>query len=451
MHHCYDALFNFLSIDLLLCDHLVEKNTKNQFLPVALIVMTVCCSPSSVLDRNANNVFGSRSGRLRQRNERQREHKEEKRQAKENRIAEEVATANVVDYVARKLQTETLSCNSIIVKAELCLRQLNSSGIQYHEVADPIIPYKASPQTVTDESFLCELSNGAFADIKGTHEQYTEMRKMLNNGTLISAELKVKLEVERVPAIVTAEGIPSSSSVDDVVVTLSSGGITIIDGLGDASTRRRLGRFDGERRILLVRITDVDGRAVPEDADAISDKFFGTYGDTVTVKSGFAGCSFGDMEITYKYGTMKYDSLLSVPGVLDITIGLALTTSTQSSIVHAASKAAMAKLNVGLPGPFAHVIFILEGCYTSDDKCQFVAYGYINHWVLVTIDDNWKYPAVVMHELGHNLNMGHSGGLDGGSYTDHTCLMGNPLFSDDVGKMCFNAVKNFQIAQGNGG
>ena len=78
------------------------------------------------------------------------------------------------------------------------------------------------------------------------------------------------------------------------------------------------------------------------------------------------------------------------------------------------------------------------------------------------------YPAVVMHELGHNLNLAHSGGMDGRSYTgmciflvssiqlsvehftdyvcfhcemtDHTCLMGNPLWEDDVGSMCFNPV-----------
>jgi hypothetical protein len=58
----------------------------------------------------------------------------------------------------------------------------------------------------------------------------------------------------------------------------------------------------------------------------------------------------------------------------------------------------------------------------------------------------------------HNLNLAHSGGLDGQTYTDHTCLvsnlvhvaicssafkaklvsvnqMGNPLYSDDVVKM----------------
>ncbi len=58
------------------------------------------------------------------------------------------------------------------------------------------------------------------------------------------------------------------------------------------------------------------------------------------------------------------------------------------------------------------------------------------------------YPAIGLHEIGHNLNLAHSGGKDGKTYTDHTCLMGNPLWHDDLGAMCFNPVKNFQVARG---
>ena len=48
---------------------------------------------------------------------------------------------------------------------------------------------------------------------------------------------------------------------------------------------------------------------------------------------------------------------------------------------------------------------------------------------------------------GHNFNLAHSGGLNGATYTDHTGMMGNPLYSDDVGKMCFNAAKNWRAYQ----
>ena len=56
------------------------------------------------------------------------------------------------------------------------------------------------------------------------------------------------------------------------------------------------------------------------------------------------------------------------------------------------------------------------------------------------------YFLVIFLLFSHNLNLAHSGGMDGRTYTDHTCLMGNPLYQDDVGGMCYNAAKNYQIS-----
>lgn len=334
----------------------------------------------------------------------------------------------------------------------------NDKAFNYYPDADAIVTYDANPQIETDEEFLCELSSGAIAAIQGTDEQFTTMRKMLNNSTLISAESNVEMAVQRIPSIVTAEGIPDRFAKEEVIVSLPTGNIKLIEE--DESIQRRLydkrrklgNRYEGNKKILLIRITDVDGRSIPETARQVSDKFFGTYGDAMTVKSGFESCSFGAMQITSDYsGTSVDQSVMSAPGVVDVKIGLSLSSASQVAIIEAAATATMKKMKIGLPGPFAHVIFILEDCYTGEAECNFAAYGYVNHWVLVTLGHNWAYPAVIMHELGHNLNLAHSGGLDGGSYTDHTCLMGNPLFSDDVGRMCFNPVKNFQIAMGSGG
>lgn len=55
-------------------------------------------------------------------------------------------------------------------------------------------------------------------------------------------------------------------------------------------------------------------------------------------------------------------------------------------------------------------------------------------------------PFLLLTEIGHNFNLAHSGGLDGRTYTDHTGLMGNPLYSDDTGAMCFNGAKTWQLS-----
>ena len=97
--------------------------------------------------------------------------------------------------------------------------------------------------------------------------------------------------------------------------------------------------------------------------------------------------------------------------------------------------------------PFQHVLFLAEDCYGDD--CGWAAYAYINGWLQYYKRDNYLKPGVVLHETGHNLGFAHSGGTDGKVYSDHTGLMGNPLWGDDMGKMCFNPAKNYQLAIGN--
>lgn len=97
--------------------------------------------------------------------------------------------------------------------------------------------------------------------------------------------------------------------------------------------------------------------------------------------------------------------------------------------------------------PFQQVMFLVENCY--GDGCGWAAYAYIRGWLSIYKQDNYLKPGVVLHEIGHNLGFAHSGGLDRRTYSDHTGLMGNPLWGDDMGKMCFNPAKNFQLAVGN--
>ncbi len=50
-----------------------------------------------------------------------------------------------------------------------------------------------------------------------------------------------------------------------------------------------------------------------------------------------------------------------------------------------------------------------------------------------------------MTAIGQNFNLGPSGGLNGGSYGDHTGLMGFPPLNSDAGAMCYNAAKSYQL------
>ena len=130
------------------------------------------------------------------------------------------------------------------------------------------------------------------------------------------------------------------------------------------------------------------------------------------MKSGFHDCTFGKLNFSYDYNCPACED--NAPGVLEIKINEDLSKITQSQMRSAVLSKAKSVLGYSLPGPFDHVLAVVEDCYpSSEDSCSFAAYAFVNGWFSVYVEDNYKYPAVSMHELGHNLNMAHSGGLDG--------------------------------------
>eukprot|EP00557_Chaetoceros_sp_GSL56_P003157 CAMPEP_0176495950 /NCGR_PEP_ID=MMETSP0200_2-20121128/10937_1 /TAXON_ID=947934 /ORGANISM="Chaetoceros sp., Strain GSL56" /LENGTH=522 /DNA_ID=CAMNT_0017893877 /DNA_START=1696 /DNA_END=3260 /DNA_ORIENTATION=- len=205
---------------------------------------------------------------------------------------------------------------------------------------------------------------------------------------------------------------------------------------------RNLAIVDGDKPILVVKVVDAVGKARAESLSTISDDVFGTFGDPVNLKSQMFACSFGQLNILPATENQVSNKGNIVNGVMQVTIPVTLEGNSRSTIRNAVTTEVQNVLGLTLPGPFQQVMYVLENCYVD---CGWAAYAYINSWNSVYQGGYYKQVGVQMHELGHNFNLAHSGGLNGATYTDHTCLMGNPLYSDDVGKMCFNGAKSWQI------
>ncbi len=112
-----------------------------------------------------------------------------------------------------------------------------------------------------------------------------------------------------------------------------------------------------------MRVTDSQGRVHPDNAATISDKIFGTYGDSENMKTQFEACSFNKLKITNNY-SRDISQHLAAPGVVEVTIGVSLNNN-RGAIYSAAVQATKAKLGFDLPGNFDHVMFVLENCYTD--------------------------------------------------------------------------------------
>jgi len=230
-------------------------------------------------------------------------------------------------------------------------------------------------------------------------------------------------------------------------ITLPNGKVKVNKSTSEG---RKLGTLDkvGLKPILVVKVIDVNGLARQESEAQISSDVFS---DAVNLKSQLSACSYGDLTVTNDYSEElgftsaqleKISENIGAPGVMNATIDLDITENNRYAIHDAVTSKVNSLLGFTLPGPFDQVMYVVEKCYVS---CGYAAYAYINSWMSVYQDVYYKHVGVQVHELGHNFGLAHSGGLNGATYTDHTCMMGNPLYSDNIGKMCYNPAKNWQL------
>lgn len=158
--------------------------------------------------------------------------------------------------------------------------------------------------------------------------------------------------------------------------------------------RRKLATVTGDKYMLVVKVTDVNGLARSESAAQIGDNFFN---DSVNMKSQFFDCSFGQLNL--KPGAIDPPHE-AAPGVIEVDIGLALTDTSlpnRYSIRNAVTSAVQAKLGFNLPGPYDHVLYVLEKCYFD---CGWAAYAYINSWNSVYQGNYYYMTGVQVHEIG---------------------------------------------------
>ena len=250
-------------------------------------------------------------------------------------------------------------------------RKLQSSQCNTIIAIDAISEVYDDSQTGPDEEFLCELDYGVTLPIQGTKEQLDQMREMLHDGTLVSYESTLEVLQE----VVVAESMMDDTTGEEVQqdqpafasllqggsVSLPPGDVTVINNSSDNGRRRRLNyktQYEGDIKVLAVKVTDKNGLAVDQNARTISDKIFGTYGDSITPKSGMDDCSFGKFVMTYDYDNVDEDKL-SAPGVVEVTIDLDLVKATQSEIRAYTTAAVEKKLGVDLPG-----VSDIHVCYT---------------------------------------------------------------------------------------
>ncbi|KAL7531124.1 hypothetical protein ACHAXR_005221, partial [Thalassiosira sp. AJA248-18] len=322
-------------------------------------------------------------------------------------------------------------------------------------------PGEEPPPALEEEVFDCELdpndTNGIpnlTRKLQLSTNQKATMKQLMKDGDLIPGQSKFQLAGQNVIFDDGQLKVPPGWDVRTKVIRGNgNGGNAAIDDDDDDDEelirKRKLFHENGHRQLnfgshtgikpILVVKVKAGGKQLSQSTQQISDDIFGTNGDPVNLKSQLYACSQNKLQV--QVGVEAHELKYSAPGVLHVEISTSLSNS-RSTIRNAVTSKVQQILGESLPGRYQQVMYVLEGCYSD---CGWAAYAYINSWNSVYQSNYYRMVGVQVHELGHNFGLAHSGGLDGATYTDHTGLMGNPLYSDDVGKMCYNAAKNWQI------
>jgi hypothetical protein len=322
----------------------------------------------------------------------------------------------------------------LLATKDCTIMAVEALGLEGNEDPEMIIECELSPEDADGIS-------GISAPIDASPEQLRDLRKMIETGEIHAGEDLLDIEGDEIDEVEKKVKIEPTSNIKAKVMKMPK---DEKKAKSNKDRRRRLVDTTGDLRMLLVKVTDSTGKTYPDSPATMSDEVFGTGNDPVNLKSGLEECSFNKLTVVPGL-VIQNDATPDMEvatGVIEVTIDVPLDGSSNGAIRNAVTTKVQEKLGYNLPGPYDYVLYSLEGCYGGD--CGWAAYAYINSWNSVYQNVYYRRPGVLMHELGHNFGLAHSGGLNNATYTDHTCTMGNPHYSDD-GFQCFNPAKNFQL------
>jgi hypothetical protein len=183
------------------------------------------------------------------------------------------------------------------------------------------------------------------------------------------------------------------------------------------------------KKILVVRVITADETSTTADEAALASNVFD---DEVNVAKQYKACSHGQLNFIKAdnralTGTDDGDETNITNGVTTVKIP-GLVDQGPDTMNNAITLALKQNFGVSSPNQLAHHVMY---CFPPGTMGG-IAYGYVDHWN-TNYNNQWcGYLSTQMHEIGHNLNLGHSDeGPD--EYADQTGMVSDgKILTDSI-------------------
>eukprot|EP00536_Pseudo-nitzschia_multiseries_P017662 jgi/Psemu1/226036/e_gw1.1712.4.1 len=280
-----------------------------------------------------------------------------------------------------------------------------------------------------DQNWLCEITeqqatrlgyNGTTTiDVEGLSESALKSQTITSGESIMKVKGGAYIERSALkeeafrPKLV----IPNEASVK--VSPLSS------DDPRHSQGRRNLAKKKGSLKTIVIRLISSDGQQAPSTSQLYDDIF----SDAVNMKNRMAECSYN--QLTIEYG-----------GIVDVYVNRPALNQDQRLFEAEARRATAAK-HGALEKTYDLVMYSFPDGTLRDGK-KWGAHAWVNSYSSFFNYASTNSLRTLVHEIGHNMNLGHSG-FGGEEYGDLSSNMGSGTWFDDGPIQCFNAANNYQL------
>jgi len=216
---------------------------------------------------------------------------------------------------------------------------------------------------------------------------------------------------------------------DDVRMYLPSQHIPKID-TPERYHDRKLVESTGDLPTLMVRVVDSQGNGPDYNVTQLVDDVFE---DESCLKTQMEACSYNQLRIH------PYQDEIVSNGVHEITVQMDTMAVSQGAFENAMFDEFDATFGSRNDPKFGLIMF----CIPPTSDASFSATGWVNGKITIYSHDQCGRVSAQMHEVGHNINLHHSG-EGANEYADQTGVMGFS-YADDDQRICYNAAKNWQL------